>query len=398
MSKIHFTLFLSSFISCNLLSQSIIKGKVLHGKTPIKNVSVYLNRTTIGTITNEYGEFIINVKKGSYKLIISHLGFKTIFYDLNTSLNHESLSFSLEEQKVVLDEVVLSNDKYDLDWQLNLLSFELNFIGRTQFSKNCKIQNPKDLFFEFDAKNDILVAHAKAPLLITNNKLGYKIYYNLESFILNNKQTSYLGYSKYEQLKGGKSKQKKWEKNRLIAYNGSIVNFYRSVIKNTTREDGFIINQFKRQKNKERLSEEEYELLSNKLAKERPSEEEYELLLIRFAKDVDYLYKSDIPPSDIITIKQDSIYLHFEDNLSIVYLKEKEERGYSYIYNKIKEPLSQRSNIVSLTKPALLDEKGVLVNPLNVIYEGYWAFEKFANSLPLDYDPSNKTLTNNGYK
>lgn len=37
--------------------------------------------------------------------------------------------------------------------------------------------------------------------------------------------------------------------------------------------------------------------------------------------------------------------------------------------------------------PSMIDKKGILLSPLDVLYEGYWSYEKFANSLPLDYIP-----------
>lgn len=49
------------------------------------------------------------------------------------------------------------------------------------------------------------------------------------------------------------------EKNRLIAYYGSPVHFYKSLINKTIKKEGFIINQFKRVLNTERPTEEEIE-------------------------------------------------------------------------------------------------------------------------------------------
>ena len=41
--------------------------------------------------------------------------------------------------------------------------------------------------------------------------------------------------------------------------------------------------------------------------------------------------------------------------------------------------------LIPLSKNIVLDKTGVLVQPLAVFYEGYWSYEKFGNSLPLDY-------------
>ena len=94
---------------------------------------------------------------------------------------------------------------------------------------------------------------------------------------------------------------------------------------------------------------------------------------------------------DIITFKNDLIYLSFENNLSIVYTKEKEEMNYITrgAFSKKREPLPQTSSLIRMEKNIILDKKGILAVPLTVFYEGYWSYEKFANALPLDYVPEN---------
>ena len=42
-----------------------------------------------------------------------------------------------------------------------------------------------------------------------------------------------------------------------------------------------------------------------------------------------------------------------------------------------------------LTKTAILDPTGIIINPLDIFAEGYWSYEQFANTLPLDYEPTN---------
>ena len=76
----------------------------------------------------------------------------------------------------------------------------------------------------------------------------------------------------------------------------------------------------------------------------------------------------------------------------MIYTKEKEELGYTNrgMFSKKRAPLSvQTSSIIPFQKNSVLDKNGVLINPLDVFYEGYWSYEKFANSLPLDYNPNN---------
>ena len=255
--KYHF-LFLFLFITATLFSQKItIRGTVYDGKSPFQEVAVYFNNTMIGATTKENGEFSIPVKEGNYQLIVSYLGYKTITYNLDTKTYIEPLVFALVEDENMLDEIIIGSTKYDADWKYNLSRFKQEFIGITALAKDCEILNPKVLHFDYEPKKRKLTAIARAPLQIKNKGLGYKITYDLKQFIIDGNQITYLGFSRYENLKGSKRKQQKWKENRLKAYNGSATHFYKTLLNKSTYKEGFIVNQFKRVLNPERPSEEE---------------------------------------------------------------------------------------------------------------------------------------------
>lgn len=400
--KVFVIIFFFSFIA---FSQNNIKGIVLsYENIALEGASVYLNNTMVGGVTNKKGEFTLKTKNGKYEIIISYLGFKKIIQPLNTSTYNKPLVFKLIEEENILNEVVLRKTKYDADWKYNLSRFKKEFIGTTEFSKNCTIQNPKALHFDFDPKKNILSAFAKEPLLIRNKDLGYTISYELVSFIIKKNYVSYLGYSQYKSLKGGKRKQKRWNRNRKLAYKGSPIHFFKSIINNTFTKEGYIVNQFKRVKNPESPSEKEIKLARELIRSSRSSivfgkdytkpknaMDSARLVLskARLPKFRDYLYKSKLTKNDVISLKDSLFHLSFKDNLSIVYNKEKEESGYllRLPFNKRKKGLPQTSSIIPLKKNSSVDKNGLLFNPLDVYYEGYWSYEKFANSLPLDYQP-----------
>ena len=109
----------------------------------------------------------------------------------------------------------------------------LEFIGKTELAKDCKILNPEALHFEFNPKENILTAFARRPLKIKHKGLGYLITYDLVNFIRRGNYVSYLGYARYENLKGGKNKQKRWKQNRILTYKGSRIHFFKSLIKSS---------------------------------------------------------------------------------------------------------------------------------------------------------------------
>lgn len=398
-------LLLFLFISISISSQITIKGTVYVANSPLGNVAVYLNNTMLGTTTNENGEFSILVKQGQYELIISYLGFNKINYSLNTLTYNKPLIFVLEEQRSSLDEIIIKKTVYDEEWKYNLSTFKREFIGITALAQECEILNPEVLHFEYDAKENILTTFARRPLQIKHKGLGYLITYELESFIRDKNYVTYLGYSRYQNLKGSKRKEKKWKKNRLTTYNGSVVHFFKSVLNNSFQDEGFIVNQFKRVPNPKRPTEEQIkkarELVRlNRTITLNVTKKENEPLtaldsswiILRkssLPKFADYLYKSQLKKEDIITFKKNVYYLSFDNNLSVVYTKEQEELGYitRNAFSKKREPLSQTSSLIPLKKNIILDKSGVLVNPLDIYFEGYWSYEKFANALPLDYTP-----------
>ena len=398
-SNFFYMLLLSSFFS---MAQITITGTIYEGNTSLEGAAVYLNNTTLGTTTNAKGQFSLKIKEGQYNLVISYLGYKKIIHPLNTSTYKNPFVFVLEEDNNTLAEIIIRKTVYDEEWSYNLSRFKKAFIGTTSLSKDCEILNPKVLHFNFDAKNNKFNAIARAPLRIKHKSLGYQIIHELEEFTIDKNIVIYLGYSRYEKLEGGKRKQRKWRENRLEAYNGSSVHFYQSLLKNTTYQDGFIVHQFKRVTNPKRPSEEEIKKakeivtlnnasinFSSKVIKPKTQLDSALVVLkkIKIPKFIDYLNKSKIPINEIIRNKNGVYSLDFENNISVVYTKELEEEGYILrnMFSKMRTPLSQTSSIIPLKSSSIIDKNGILINPLNVLYEGYWSYEKFANSLPLDY-------------
>lgn len=76
-----------------------------NGET-IFGASVYLEGTSIGTVTNEYGFFSLAAPEGEYTLVVSFVGFQEIRQSLLLDGN-QSVDFELGQQSTSLDEVVI---------------------------------------------------------------------------------------------------------------------------------------------------------------------------------------------------------------------------------------------------------------------------------------------------
>lgn len=103
-------------IYSTVFSQSIeIKGTVSHGNHPEGYVNVYIKDGNKGTITNDKGEFSLKVAQGNHILVVQALGFKTIQKDITVANSTLVLNFSLKEDLLGLDQVVVSATKTELN-------------------------------------------------------------------------------------------------------------------------------------------------------------------------------------------------------------------------------------------------------------------------------------------
>ena len=95
--------------SLSVSSQIEIKNKIVDFATftPVQSASVYVQNTTIGTITNADGRFLLSIPNtyASDTLVISSIGYKSFKSVVNVF--DESMDIFLEEDIASLDEVLL---------------------------------------------------------------------------------------------------------------------------------------------------------------------------------------------------------------------------------------------------------------------------------------------------
>ncbi|MFH4968770.1 TonB-dependent receptor [Gaetbulibacter sp. M240] len=88
-----------------------ISGRIFESKSneTLIGVTIYLPELSSGTITNEYGFYSLTVPKGTYRVVVSYLGYDTIdeTLALDSNINRD---FKLSENVEELQEVVISKD------------------------------------------------------------------------------------------------------------------------------------------------------------------------------------------------------------------------------------------------------------------------------------------------
>lgn len=220
-----------------------LKGRVLDNlKQPLPGTTVYYDGTTVSTLTNDSGEFILayNIKLNR-PLVFSYMGFQTVFVkDYNTNFELEVI---LTPAVTTLNEVVVKKDKFPRNEAIRI--FKERFLGTTLYGSKSTIENEDDIEFVYNEQELLLKASSEAPLIILNPFLGYKITYELadfearfSKFSVNQPiviQSYYAGLSRYDIT----NENPEIIQNRVIAYKGSSAHFFRSLVNEIWNKDNF---------------------------------------------------------------------------------------------------------------------------------------------------------------
>jgi len=223
----------------------ILTGKVTDGKTgkPLPFANVFVNNSTIGTNADENGNYrLAGLTIGSIEMAVSFLGYETIKQTLRFEQpGVKTVQFKLIEGMQLTGVTIYSKKNKKREKHLAIITREL--LGKTPFSKQCRILNPEVLKISLD-DNRHLSAQTTAPLIIENNALGYKIHQDLDDFDYFEGRVLYGGSTRFELLKPKDEAQKKlWRENQKIAYAGSLKHLLASMVSDSLHEEGFKVFQ-----------------------------------------------------------------------------------------------------------------------------------------------------------
>jgi hypothetical protein len=244
-------LFLLFSIACTLSAISQEKTFPIDGIVldksgqPLQGASVFCQNTTIGTLSKADGSFHLRLPNGGYDLIVSYTSYETQSIRIGKDHNPaDTLKIQLKEQDKSLEQAVVTGSAEVADGWTRYGQFFLdNFIGTTPNAAQCTLDNKEVLKFYFYKKRNKLRIKAAEPLVVTNNALGYRIKYQLDSFVYDYTGNigSYTGYPLFETLDGSPDQQQTWKQNRLFSYSGSRLHFIRSWYDSTLNDEGFVL-------------------------------------------------------------------------------------------------------------------------------------------------------------
>jgi len=400
------TFLLTFCFSLPVLCQLNIEGRVVdaNDKKPLLFANVFISNTTKGQQTDEKGRFkLTNVPSGTIDLVISYVGYKTFSLQLKADTLKKPLLIMLNADAIELQGVTVKRIKDGFKKYFYL--FEEGFMGKTEFSKDCKLKNPKALNFSMDNDDSELIIRADEPLIIENKALGYVVKYQLEEFRYHFKERymSYWGYPFFEEVKTKSDRrQKQWVENRNKAYYGSSQHFFKALTEKKLNEEGYAVYKLIREKKKmfsvplvaekrdstgNLISEASKEkmMVDSTDIKLKVNQSLKKLATSGFSGYVQYLVRTPLKETELINKHEDIFALDFTNYLYIVYNKEFEEPQFLEAGQK---NIPQTSIMAMLESPALIEKNGHLINPLAVVFEGRWGYEKVGELLPLDYLPN----------
>ncbi len=366
----------------------IIRGTVVNdAEQKIPNVSIYIDGTKIGTTSKEDGSFSLSLpSKNLGNIIFQKEDYETFAASISEVLD-KNLKVVLLKTNTIEEVRIIP---YTEEAYKRYINYFLNsFIGNDQ--TNVKIKNQKSLKFAYDKANKTLKVKAPKTLIIENKNLGYEIEYNLMSFSadFNSNMVNYTGTSFFKETKNSD----KVKLNRMNAYDGSSLHFFRSIYNNRISEDKFVVNHVVKVPNPKYPIEEELNILKNFAEMSRASKamikipEEISNIAHRKSSEKPYalaITKTMIPDSDYVKRNGDKVFFTFKDMLQVNYSKYYYElKGKEFIKSNI--PVVITSYLHPEGETFEVSKDGNISTPDMLITEGDFSKNKIENMLPLDY-------------
>lgn len=392
-------------IQAQSLTSAKICGRVTDASTgePLHFANVFLANTTKGDATNEHGFFCIpKIPLGRYEIFASMMGYetekKTIIFSNSQDL---MIDFNLKPKILEMQEVTVSAEDAK-EWRKNLKIFERVFFGLKEFAKQCKLLNPEILDFKYDKDSGLFEAIAEGPLQFVNNALGYEITFFLDEFnakLYNDNiytvDPVLMGTISGSEYKRGSLKRtgtatyrllipknekenKKWKRNRIIAYNGSLRHFFKSMVEGSLIDEGFKIYGAKSLRGSDDYKVKPDTLLQPGLEPSQHILSFPNLLKVIYTREEDKI-KYQIS-TDMLTSIQASNTINNREFDSA--------RSLARIAAKCKYQESWLEIIKGFEITILTD--GIKIPGLGEIgFYGYWGWEGPSEWLPQDYEPLN---------
>ena len=350
------------------LQAQVIEGKILDLKTQesLPGATVYLDGTSIATITDGEGNFRLNLQNSSATLVVSFVGYLTYKLDHPSQYAQRKFKILLTEESIALDEVVIGKGPFSRKQMMQV--FRAEFLGESKAGRSCTIENENDIVLYYDASSNTLNASSRNPLRIQNKYLNYYINFDLEDFKIeynfkslqkyNQVRTYFSGTTFYQNLKEGTNATKK----RNAIFYGSAQHFaYTLAHEAWEKEDmTLFVNGFK-------VSPKDYFQVKDTLGVKKVT------LIKEPQKSVPSVNMRQLKGS-VSTTADPPKTKWVKTNFNVLYKKDKQ------------------SVVEFIDKVIFVDASGNYAPVYGIIYGGYIGSLKAGDMLPVDYFLTNKEM------
>lgn len=356
---------LASLLFCTVrifAQTATLTGQVKDAETgePLPFCSVFVNNTTLATVTDLEGRFTL----AGLEATPLEIGFSFLGYTAQTrqitlkpggtmtiNLSMVPLAQELSEQ-----EVKSSRDK---NWERDLRKFQNLFLGIDEAAAKTTLLNPWVIDFPVPTEKGTFLARAEQPIEIENRYLGYKITFNLKEFVDAPSAYRIVGAARFEFLPAeSEAQQALWEKNRAGIYQRSPMNLFRALLKGSQEREGFYL--YGDKAGGSASMNIRTDIFANELGKS----------VVPYTANPLVIPSS--PLGDYLLQLKGRIEIHYQ-------------KGFSQAdtYRDAPYPISW---LEVKNGQVRVRENGMVLNPEDLVFSGDMDRKRISNLLPLDYD------------
>lgn len=356
--------FIGLFSFSTFAQSGSIKGRVIDSKTldPLPFANVFLNNTTIGTVTDTNGDYLLkNIEQeGTYELVISFVGYESAKVKVTvgkTELNRGTLRLTPSEIELNTVEVKGSRDK---EWEKEMKRFKKIFLGEDKAAEESIIANPWVIDFPEFEDASVFLAKASAPIEIENKALGYKIYFYLAHFAADSKGYIIQGNARFSEMPTNDEVQRlQWETNRSLSYLHSSHHLFKAIIEHQIQGAGF------------------------RMYTDRPGFEKTNFRAPYFYPELERSVMLYDTINMVTPDKQKDVYrISLKGRVEVHY---NQEKATVRTYRDVAYPVSW---IKADRNYVLVNKHGYELNPADVVISGEMSTDRVARMLPIDYKPN----------
>lgn len=370
-------------IPCGLWAQ-MIKGRVVDADTkkPLESATVFLAQSSYKVLTDAEGNFEIALPNSNTQLVVTYVGYDAVAIAAD-QINNPSVIhvIQLKQQEQQIREVKVISKKQR---EYYLKQFTEQILGKSKNADDSRIVNIDAVMLDVSADGKAFEAYADEPLIIEISALNYRIEMLLSVFSMDWRanMTKFVGYASYSNLKSDdKVNPKKILRNRMTAYLGSSLHFFRSIYQRTFRDEGFIVRSFKKIENPEYPDDETRKALVDEFKKTRRYDSR-----LNAPKYIFEFSKGELSEGDFVLSDHSGKSLAFPDGLEITYIHAQEEHRFVMQAHRHAGNF-QKSEITALKPVVPIHPDGSYSDIDGLIFHGYMGWKKLADTVPNDFQP-----------